>query len=79
MNRRTLVLLSSLGVAALCGCASTQTGIARTPAAAAPTSSLLQEDQAYVQYVERVARRRGIHVVWVNKPLGTSAAQAGTQ
>jgi len=28
----------------------------------------LTRDQLYIAYVERVARRRGIHVMWVNPP-----------
>ena len=28
----------------------------------------MDNDEAYIAYVERVAKRRGIDVVWVNTP-----------
>ncbi len=32
----------------------------------------MDNDEQYMAYVERIARRRGIEVVWVNLPRKTS-------
>ena len=53
----------------LAGCAGTHeiarsTAPAVVPAPAAPIS----EDDRYMALVEEIAKRRGVEVVWVNKP-----------
>lgn len=66
-----VVVVVALGLA---GCAST--GEKTTYAAPAPVSghATIEQDDAYVAQVERIARRRGIHVQWVNVPTRRVAA-----
>ncbi|MGO4223328.1 hypothetical protein AB4Y64_15910 [Lysobacter sp. TAF61] len=64
---RMAVLVSVLGLAA---CAGMQSRTAYVPEPKAP--SIMDNDEAYIAYVERVARRRGIDVVWVNSPRKTA-------
>lgn len=64
---RMAVLVSVLGLAA---CAGMQSKTAYVPEPKAP--SIMDNDEAYIAYVERVARRRGIDVVWVNSPRKTA-------
>ncbi|RNF82578.1 hypothetical protein [Montanilutibacter psychrotolerans] len=61
--RITVLSLSVLGLAA---CASTSDRDAFVPPPHTP--SLMDQDEAYIAAVERIARRRGIDVVWVNTP-----------
>lgn len=77
-SRIACVVLMAIPVA-LAGCASMDERQSRHTPASSTTPSLLQEDEAYVAYVERVARRRGIHVTWVNKPrkrVGSTVQEA---
>lgn len=61
--------LLSLPILALAACASMDEPPESAYAPAAePTPSLLTPDEAYMAYVERTARRRGIEVVWVHAP-----------
>lgn len=64
---RMAVLVSVVGLAA---CAGMQSKTAYVPEPKAP--SIMDDDEAYIAYVERVARRRGIEVVWVNTPRKTA-------
>ncbi|HEY0659710.1 MAG TPA: hypothetical protein VGD21_00070 [Lysobacter sp.] len=61
--RMAVLSLSILGLAA---CAST----AEKSAYVAPpkADSIMDNDELYMDIVERTARRRGIDVVWVNPP-----------
>ncbi len=56
----------------LSGCATTSEYAAAPTAKPAPGtkySPRLEDDAAYVAYVERTARRRGITVHWVHRPV----------
>ena len=64
---RMAVLVSVVGLAA---CAGMQSKTPYVPEPQAP--SIMDDDEAYIAYVERVARRRGIEVVWVNTPRKTA-------
>jgi hypothetical protein len=59
----------SFAVMLLGACAGTQqmtsTG---APASEPQDQPELTSEQLYIAYVERVARRRGIHLTWVNPP-----------
>lgn len=62
----TLVSLSLIGLA---GCASMEKqAVATAPQSAAQPAMLADADEVYVTRVERIARRRGIEVVWINPP-----------
>ena len=54
----------------LTACASTpKEAAAPQPATSSPVSvHTISKDEAYIAYVERTARRRGIQVMWVNPP-----------
>ncbi|MEH6417608.1 hypothetical protein [Pseudomonas sp. CGJS7] len=69
MNASLRVAVLSLSMLGLAACAGTQTKTAHTaaPMSAHPAASP-DRDSVYVATVERVARRRGIDVVWVNPP-----------
>lgn len=54
----------------LTGCATTSDSTAYAPAPApADGQRVIEQDHAYMQRVEQVARRRGIGVTWVNPPM----------
>lgn len=61
--RPALISFAILGLAA---CAS-GSGTARI-APAEPAPGTVVQNSAYIDYVERTARRRGIEVQWVNPP-----------
>jgi membrane-bound lytic murein transglycosylase B len=61
----TLAALASLAA----GCATSPSSAPVAHAQqAAPSGVLVVQDQAYVQRVEQIAKRRGIGVTWVNPP-----------
>lgn len=64
------VAVLSLSVLGLAACASSQEGSAYVEPARVmnPGEVRIERDAEYVAYVERVARRRGIYVQWVNVP-----------
>jgi ABC-type sugar transport system substrate-binding protein len=65
----SLCALAALAVLAT-GCATTSESTAHAPApASAPGTRMIEQDHAYMQQVEQVARRRGIGVTWVNPPM----------
>lgn len=69
MNTSLRIAAVSLSALLLCACAGTQQMTSTSPPPAEPLAeSGMTRDQLYVAYVERVARRRGIHVMWVNPP-----------
>lgn len=70
----TLLALSLVGLA---GCASMDEQSTASSAADTPSPSLLEQDEAYMAYVERTARRRGIEVVWVHAPTRRPASSQG--
>jgi hypothetical protein len=77
MNARTLNVRMSVSIVlfallVLPGCKTTES--AYVPAAkpaqvGTQYQPRIEEDKAYVTYVESVARRRGVMVRWVNKPV----------
>jgi hypothetical protein len=68
MNTSLRIAAVSLS-AMLSACAGTQQMTSTNPPPAEPlVESEMTRDQLYVAYVERVARRRGIQVMWVNPP-----------
>lgn len=66
-SRMAVLALSVLGLAACAGMESKSTYV---PEPRPPT--IMDADEAYIAYVERVARRRGLGVVWVNVPRKTA-------
>ncbi|HEY0502790.1 MAG TPA: hypothetical protein VGD42_04765 [Lysobacter sp.] len=70
MNASCRMAVLSLVVLGLSACAGTQTRTTYVPEPNPP--SIMDTDEAYMAYVERVARRRGIEVVWVNVPRKTA-------
>lgn len=80
MNARLRIAVLSLSVLGLAACAGTQSKtayVAPATVGAAPAAAAPSRDDAYVAQVERIARRRGIGVVWVNPPRRDAAvAQA---
>ncbi|ALN56850.1 MULTISPECIES: hypothetical protein [Lysobacter] len=80
MNACLRIAVLSLSVLGLAACAGTQSKSAYVEPAAvgAPQSAPLTRDEIYVAQVERIARRRGIGLVWVNPPpkRGAAVAQA---
>ena len=71
---RMAVLLSTVGLSACAGMESKSTYV--PPESRTPT--IMDTDEAYVGYVERVARRRGLDVVWVNVPRKSAEQIAQT-
>lgn len=73
-NATRASLAACAAVLSLSGCASNG-GTAHIPPAATPVvvgttyQPLVRENTAYVSYVEGIARRRGVIVQWVNKPV----------
>ena len=70
--RTAVLLLSVLGLAA-CASVREKSDTTFVPPQRAP--SLLDADEAYMAKVERIARRRGVEVVWVNVPRKNLVAQ----
>lgn len=66
MNRPLLCTIVSLSMLGLAACASTQGGAV---SAGPQPAQGFERDAAYIAYVERTARMRGIDVRWVNPPL----------
>ncbi len=67
MNARLRFALLTLSMTGLAACASTGTTSSAAPAAARPMTQI-EQDSAYVAKVEYLARRRGVHLTWVNPP-----------
>jgi hypothetical protein len=74
MNAKILVVALVAG-ASLVGCKTMEgSSVVAGPAAESVQSGSkylprIEEDAAYISYVETVARRRGIAVHWVRKPV----------
>ncbi len=75
MNTSARLVVLSLSVLGLAACASSHP-VARAPQAEPlrPDEVRIERDQAYIAYVERMARRRGMNVQWVNPPNRRVAA-----
>lgn len=71
MNRLLRCAIVSSSVLGLAACASTQggAGYGAAPPGSQPTQKMFERDTAYIAYVERTARMRGIDVRWVNPPV----------
>ena len=69
MNAKLRVAMLSLSVVMLSACTTTG-GMADAPP---PTP-----EERYIAEVERIARIRGIEVVWVNQPVATKDLVAST-
>lgn len=65
IRRPTLLAIGLAMLAA--GCATTSEPTARAMQAPAD-GVVIEQDSAYIQKVEQIAMRRGIHVTWVNPP-----------
>ncbi len=68
MNTSISTAILSLAVAGLAGCAGMQQKAEAAYVAPQRAPSVMDKDQVYMATVERIARRRGIEVVWVNVP-----------
>lgn len=68
--RTLIVMVLVLGLSA---CASTSAPLATAPqpetAVVATNDGKSQEDLRYMSQVERIAKRRGVRVQWVNPPM----------
>lgn len=74
MNATVRVAVLSLSILGLAACAGTQTKSAYAEPASAPREpSPMSRDERYIATIERIARNRGIDVVWVNPPQRESA------
>jgi hypothetical protein len=71
MSRSSVSLAAVVAAVSMsAGCATTSaTGAGLAPSAAAGTTVAVDQDHAYIQQVEAIARRRGIGVTWVNPPI----------
>ncbi|RPE77155.1 hypothetical protein [Vulcaniibacterium tengchongense] len=69
--RIALPALAAIGLAA---CSGMQAKSSYVPEPKPP--SVMDEDEAYIAHVERIARQRGIEVRWVNLPRKSSAQVA---
>lgn len=76
MKSYRMALVCAAGVL-MAGCSTMDQREAYVPPERAP--SIMDNDAAYVAYVERVARRRGIHVTWVNVPRRRMPSTTQTQ
>ena len=80
MNAKLCSLLVLAAGLSLSGCTTTGGTAQLTPAVKpmSPGSTYapqLVENAEYMAYVETVARRRGVNVHWVNKPVKRHAAE----
>lgn len=64
MNAMLRLAVVSSACALLAACASTSGTVSSPP----PAQRQLTAEQQYIAYVERIAKRRGIHLTWVNPP-----------
>ncbi len=68
MNALLRTTVISLFVLGLCACAGMRERSDSAYVAPQRSPSIIADDDAYVAHVERIARRRGIDVVWVHVP-----------
>jgi N-acetylglucosamine kinase-like BadF-type ATPase len=71
MNAPLRIAELSLSVLGLAACAGSQTrsSYVQPERVLKPGEVRIERDAAYIAYVERVARRRGIYLQWVNPPV----------
>lgn len=78
MNRLLRCTSMSLAALGLAACASPHggAGYGAAPVRSPPAvQGAFERDAAYIDYVERTARRRGIDVRWVNPPVKRIASR----
>jgi hypothetical protein len=77
MNASLRIGVLSLSVLGLAACASTDNRSTYVEPARVsnPDEVRIVKDDAYISYVERQARRRGIYVQWVNMPTKRVASE----
>ena len=77
MGRMLFTAVLSISVAGLCACAGTPQRVSQAPppAPSVDRPGAVVSDSEYIAYVERVARRRGIEVKWVNPPTKRVASR----
>lgn len=75
MNRKLRVFALLLPALGLTACASLDERSTYVPPPQAQSQQSVEKDVAYIDKVERIARRRGIDVVWVNYPVRRLVAQ----
>ncbi|MGJ7903585.1 hypothetical protein [Lysobacter sp. 1R34A] len=69
MNAISRIAVLSLSVLGLAACAGTHTKTSYAePSVSKHAIAGMSRDERYVSAVERVAKRRGIEVVWINPP-----------
>lgn len=68
MNAVLRAAVLSLSVSGLAACAGMHEKSDSAFVAPQRAPSIMDSDEAYMAAVERIARRRGIEVVWVNVP-----------
>jgi len=69
MNAVFRTAISVACVLLLSACASTHEMAARqSPPPEPRQQQTIEDDAAYIAYVERIAKRRGINLTWVNPP-----------
>lgn len=64
MNTMLRLAIASSVLTLLAGCAASREMTSSPP----PAQRELTAEQQYIAYVERIAKRRGIHLTWVNPP-----------
>ncbi|MEG3191950.1 hypothetical protein [Lysobacter sp. D1-1-M9] len=68
MNDKLRIAVLALPILGLAACTSMDERSSYTPPAPVSDAWLSDADRAYMDKVERVARRRGVDVTWVNLP-----------
>lgn len=68
MNAYVRAAVLSLSVLGLAACAAMDQKSGAAFVAPPRAASVMDSDEAYMAAVERIARRRGIEVVWINVP-----------
>lgn len=76
MNGLLRCCIAAATVLGLAACASHGTMRYEPVASTAIQPTAFEQDAAYIQTVERVARRRGVSVQWINPPLRRVVASA---
>lgn len=66
MGKQLKAVLAALAILSAAGCSTTSTLAQATPQV---TPQRYAQDAAYVAQVEKMARKRGVRVHWVNAPL----------
>ncbi|MFD0740424.1 hypothetical protein ACFQZQ_14155 [Lysobacter koreensis] len=75
MNASCRIAVLSLSVLGLAACAGMHEKSDSAFVAPQRAPSIMDNDEAYMAAVERIARRRGIEIVWVNVPRKQLVAQ----